>query len=247
MTTHILALCELTDTPMDHLPTYSPFSLKIHRALQLHGMEYERRFGAHPGVWKHVNPRGQVPVLMVDEEPVFDSTNILLKLEEISDRTLVPDDAEEAARAWLVEDWADQSLNGFIVAARWADDRNWPKVKTAFFGGMPALLRAVVSARIRKNILSSLVARDILRGGAAQCWSRFEQLLDHLEARAPKSGFWVGNRPSVADVALYGQLHSLRADLTPWQRELLESHGRLTSYLDRVHRAQALDRLAMAS
>ena len=31
----------------------------------------------------------------------------------------------------------------FLVAARWADEENWPGVKSAYFAGMPAPVRAV--------------------------------------------------------------------------------------------------------
>lgn len=237
MTQKPLTLCELTDTGLEQLPTYSPFSLKIHRALQLHELDYERRFGAHPGAWKHLNPREQVPVLLVDDEPVYDSTVILRRLETISAHSLVPDEPAKAAEAWLTEDWADQSLNGFVVASRWADDRNWAAVEAAIFTGMPHLVCKIVAPRIRKGVIKSLVARDIWRGGAAQCWSRLEYLLDALDERAPASGFWVSETPSVADVALYGQLQSLRADITPWQRDLVESHARLLYFVERVHAA----------
>ena len=65
--------------------------------------------------------------------------------------------------------------------------------------------------------------------------------MDDLEALAPERGFWTGDVPSVADVALYGQLQSFRVDITPWQRELLESFPRLTTYLERVAGAKPVD------
>jgi glutathione S-transferase len=48
------------------------------------------------------------------------------------------------------------------------------------------------------------------------------------------SGFWLGPRLSVADVALFAQLHSLRTSLTPWQRDSVEARESLRQWLDRV-------------
>ena len=50
----------------------------------------------------------------------------------------------DTAEAWLWEDFADSCLNGYLVAARRADERNWPSVRTAYFNAVPALVRAVL-------------------------------------------------------------------------------------------------------
>jgi glutathione S-transferase len=81
------------------------------------------------------------------------------------------------------------------------------------------------------------VARDVWRRGADACWQRFGTTLDQLDARAPADGFWVSTTLTVADVSLFGQLHSLRTALTPWQFEQLTQRRRLCSYLDRVDAA----------
>ncbi len=47
----------------------------------------------------------------------------------------------------------------------------------------------------------------------------------------------MGAELSVADVALFGQLHSLRTELTVWQRGQVAARPRLTAYLDRVDQA----------
>jgi glutathione S-transferase len=102
---------------------------------------------------------------------------------------------------------------------------------------MPAPVRAVVPSLIRKRVLRGLHARDVSRAGPQRCWERFEKLIAHLDDRAPKNGFWLGNDLSVADVALFGQLQSLRLDLTPWQKSLIERADKLRAWLDRVDAA----------
>ncbi|WP_437964770.1 glutathione S-transferase family protein [Sorangium sp. So ce260] len=230
-----LTLCELADPGVPGLESYSPFCLKVHRALKVAGLPYARRHGAHPGAFKRYNPAGKVPVLLVGDEPVCDSTEILRRIEAMAPGTLVSGDSAAQAEAWLWEEFADASLGGFVVAARWADERNWPAARKAFFGGLPAPLRAVLPRVVRRRLIAALVTREFWAGGAERCWGRLEALLDKLEARAPRDGFWVGDALSVADLALFAHLHSLRIDLTPWQQAAVRRRAALSAYLDRVH------------
>ena len=217
--------------------THSPFCLKVHRALRAAGLAYERRHGRRPADFARENPTAQVPVLLVDGEPVADSTRIVARVESIAGPIGGARSARAHAESWLWEELGDTALNGFLVAARWADDRNWPIVREAYFRGAPWPVRAMVVPRIRARVVGSLVARDVWRAGADACWARFLTLLDQLDARAPQSGFWIDDRLSLADLGLFGQLRSLRTPLTPWQSHAVEGRARLRAWLDRVDAA----------
>ena len=171
-----------------------------------------------------------MPVLLVDGEPVADSTEILRRIV-----ALRPGALADRRRGMAVEEFADTALNNFVVAARWADEANWPVTRDAYFGRMPSLDsrdRAGAAAQARRR---HLVARDLWRAGADRCWARFDALLDELDARAPERGWWCGPALSVADVALFGQLHSLRTPLTASQARRWRVVQRLSAWLDRVH------------
>ena len=233
-----LILCEVGETGLDDLESYSPFCVKVHRALRAAGLAYTSRHASDPGEFSELNPAGQVPVLLVGDEPVYDSTVILNRIERLAGQPFHGGlDERTVAEARLWEDFADTSLNGFVVASRWADDRNWPRAKEAFFAGAPSLVRAVIAPRVRKRMVASLVSRDVWRAGPEACWRRFEDVLDQLERRAPDAGFWVADRITAADLALFGQLQSFRCPLTPWQADQLRRRERLSRYLDRVHEA----------
>lgn len=236
--TPVLTLCELPDAGFPGVPSWSPFCLKVHRALGYLGLPYARRHGSRPSDFRAINPAAQVPVLLVGDEPVHDSTRILARLDQLTDGALGGGlDAAARAESRLWEELADTSVNGFLVAARWADDDNWTRTKAAYFASMPALVRAIVPGRLRANVVRGLVARDVLRGGADACWARFELLLDDLEVRAPEGGtFWVGPSPSFADFGLFGQLHAFRTPLTPRQAEMVAARRRLSRWLDVVAR-----------
>jgi glutathione S-transferase len=233
-----LVLCELTPTDVTGLESFSPFCLKAHRALKLAGLKYTSRHAQNPAEHKAHNPTGQVPVLLIDGRAVPDSTAIVREIDRLApgvlDRGL---DARARAEAWLWEELADTALNGFLVAARWADEAYWPRVREAYFGAMPGPVRAVVPALLRRNVVKSLRARDVWRAGPDACWSRYGDLLDRLDARAPGEGFWLGPSPTLADVALFAQLHGLRNRYTQRQSDMIASRGALTAWLDRVDAA----------
>jgi glutathione S-transferase len=233
-THHQLVLCELPDPGLPGVESYSPFCIKVHRALRHARLAYARRHGDRPDAFKRYNPSGQVPVLLVDGEAVFDSTRILARIEAMSGVRLHSDLAARAeARLW--EELADTVVNGFVVAARWADDRNWARSRSAYFGEAPWFVRSLIVPRIRARVIRGLHARDVWRHGPNACWDRFEVLLDDLEARAPASGFWMGDAISVADISLFAQLHSFRTPLTEPQRESVASRVMLSRWLDRVN------------
>lgn len=229
-----LVLCELADPGIEGLLSHSPFCLKAHHALRVAGLAYERRHGRAPRDFAKDNPAGQVPVLLVDGKPVCDSTRILAWIDETTGALSRGLDARQRAEAWLWEDYADTALNGFVVAARWADERNWPGVREAYFGAAPWPVRALIVPRMRSTVIGGLRMRDVWRTGPEACWERFERTLDHLDARAPKSGLWVGPSVSVADVSLLGQLHCLRNHLTAWQAQAIAARPALSAYLDRA-------------
>jgi glutathione S-transferase len=231
--TPALELCELADASAFGLSSLSPFCLKVHCALHVAGLPYARRHGKMPSAHRAVNPAAQVPVLLVDGAPIADSTRILAWIDERTQAFSRGLSATARGEAWLWEDYADTALNAFLVAARWADDRNWSLVREAYFGAAPLPVRVLVAPLVRRSVVRGL-ARDVWRTGPAACWERFGETLDRLDARAPVEGGWVGGGTSVADVAIFAQLHELRTRLTGPQAAAIAERRTLSAYLDRV-------------
>jgi glutathione S-transferase len=222
------------DTQVPGWSSLSPFVLQVDRALRLAKLPYERVV-ADMFKLKQLNPTGQLPVLRIGDELVADSTRIMHRIEALEPGALTAGlDAAQLAEAWLWEEFADTSLYPHLLAVRWVDERGWPVPRKAFFGGLPAPVRAVVAPMVRRQTLAKLIGRDFLRGGLEACYERMGRILDALEARAPSTGFWLGARASVADLGLFAQLHQLRLPLLPWQAEQITRRARLNAYLDRV-------------
>lgn len=216
------------------LESLSPFCLKVHRALKYHGLHYERRHAIRPSEHKKYNPTGQAPVLLIDGKPIPDSTEIIKALDALGSKSLIPGDREQRAEAWFWEDYADGVLGYYVFAARWFDDRNWPALSADHFAPLPSFLKPWLPNRIRKRILKSMSSMEFIRVGQPQCWKNFQEHLDLLEDRAPESGYWLDQEPTVADIGLFGIVHALRSDLSQWQWDEIDRRPRLRAWLDRV-------------
>lgn len=236
--TPTLVLCDFpADTGDTRWCSFSPFVLEVERALRLARLPF-RHDKISVFKIKEVNPVGQLPALLIDGEPVADSTRILERIEALAPNSMRGGyDARTVAEAWLWEEFADTALYPQVLATRWADERGWPVPRKAFFGSIPPVLRSVVANMVRKKTLNSLVARDFTRSGLAACEARLYRVLDQLDARAPESGFWMGERPCVADIGLFGHLHSLRLPATPFRAQDIAARQRLSRWLDRVEAA----------
>jgi glutathione S-transferase len=184
-----------------------------------------------PSEIKALNPTCQLPVLLINGVPMADSTTIARWIETRVPGSLAP--SSGSSEFWLWEEFADTALNNLVVASRWADNANFARLSEAFFGNAPLPIRMLIPRQLRKRILGDLSGRDVGRHGWPVFWKRAQSLLDEFDARAPETGFWLGENASIVDAAIFGQLQSLRTPLTPEQRAWLEARRRLTSYLDR--------------
>ncbi len=230
-----LVLCDFpATTGVEGWASFSPYVLEVERALRLAKLPFEHR-KVNMLRLKELNPTGQLPVLIVGDEKVADSTRILHRIEALAPGSMTGGlDARGVAEAWLWEEFADTALYPYVLATRWADDKGWPIPRKAFFGPLPPVIRSLVAASVRRETIAKLVGRDFLRSGLDACDERMHRVLDELEARAPTDGFWLGSRPSVADVGLFAHLHSLRLPLLPWRAEDIARRTRLSAWLDRV-------------
>jgi glutathione S-transferase len=237
--TPALKLCDFpASTGHARWSSFSPYVLLVERALRLAKLPFEHEQVDMMKLNK-LNPVGQLPVLVVGDEVVPDSTNILRRIDEqLSPGSLTRGlDARTVAEAWLWEEFADTALYPYVLSTRWADDRGWETPRKAFFGGLPPVLRDVIAAFMRRKTLNMLVGRDFTRAGLPACDARMNRVLDHLESRAPATGFWMGAEITVADLGLFAHLHSLRLPQTEFRAADLAKRQRLSAWLDRVDQA----------
>ncbi|MDP3460640.1 MAG: glutathione S-transferase C-terminal domain-containing protein [Hyphomonas sp.] len=205
----------------------SPYSLKVRAAMRAKrlphtwtGMTAEDRSRVMPNVRAQVIPVIRTP----DGAWTNDSTPFLLGLEG-EGRALVPTDPKLRFVCLLIEDMADEWFMKAMFHYRWAyaDDAEWC-ANWLMFDSLPNAGREGV-----EKMAATIRARQISRMALVGCtpetapvieasWKRTCRALEAM-ATGP-TRFLFGDRISLADIALYGQLKVMSVDPTPmaWLR-----------------------------
>jgi glutathione S-transferase len=138
------------------LPDPSPFVTKADVLLQMSGCPYECK---RADVRKA--PKAKLPYINDDGTLVADSTFILTHLEKKYgvdlDKRLT---AQQRAIGWAFEKMCEEHLYWAVVDARWMVDKNFDNGPRAFFNIVPAPLRPLVAAKVRRDVKRTSMARD---------------------------------------------------------------------------------------
>ncbi|MEX1252028.1 MAG: glutathione S-transferase C-terminal domain-containing protein [Hyphomonas sp.] len=225
----------------------SPYSLKVRAALRAKrlphtwtGMTAEDRGRVMPNVKAKVIPLIRTP----DGSWTNDSTPFLLGLEG-EGRALVPTDPRLRFVCLLIEDMADEWFMKAMFHYRWfyPEDAKWC-ANWLMFDSLPNAGREGVE-RNAEMIRSRQISRMALVGCTPETapvieasWKRTCKALEAM-ATGP-TRFLFGDRISLADIALYGQLKVMSVDPTPmaWLRE---DTPYLYRWLDLADDASGLD------
>ena len=218
----------------------SPFVEKVARALALKRLEWTLATVTSPLDFRRWNPQtGKMPVLDVDGERTYDSTFILRKLDALApDPPLLAADATTAARQRLLEDWSDEALYWYGMALRWCD-ANASATVAQVLGDMPvpAVLHPIVGVLFRRQIAPQPRAQGLGRLPLDALVRELGMRLDDLVAELGDHPFFFADRPSAADLAVFGQLAMLRSGPTPQAAELIDARPPLVAYCARVDAA----------
>lgn len=199
----------------------TPFTEKCRRALVFKGLPFELHISSGPEDVKRWSPvTGLLPVMTVDDELVSDSTNILLRLEQLCpEPPLLSSVPIVAAQQRNLEDWADESFLWY-----WQE---WFRLESAP-GGAPA---GGWAARLRRLAGGAGGAKrraqaELLRG----LEDRLNDLVNFLGSRR----YFYSDRISLADLTVHAMLHTLRSDGIPGSASLLARRPALVEFMRRV-------------
>jgi glutathione S-transferase len=229
-------LCDVLDPKLVVVETVSPFTLKAHKALKAAGVDYLTRRSTQSSDYKHLNPKGQIPILILDGQVICGSREIVRLCAkwapDVFETEMSPDVAAEN-HVW--EEYTENTLKGFVASARWLDEACWERAKAAYFVDMPFVLRPIIIPRVRAAIIRLLKSMDVGRGGPEEEWQRYLSTLDALEQRAPRTGWWLGTEKlTPCDISVYAFLQCLRTSITPDYHQAIIDRPKLNAYLDRV-------------
>lgn len=210
----------------------SPFCMKVEVFLRLAGLEYRCVDQALPMKM----PKGKLPALRDGGETIPDSQTIVEHLQRrYADRLPPalrgPEPASELPLRRMVEEHAYFAL----LWLRWIDDEGWALTAKAFFGSMPAPLRAVVPALVRRKIGRDITGQGIGRHDKAEICARAAADLGALAAALGAKPWFGGDEPSALDASVYAYLANLLwVPLeSPLERAALALPG-LVAYAERM-------------
>lgn len=177
---------------------------------------------------REVGWNGGIPVVTTPEgEIVWDSSSIILHLDgQHPDRTVLPDDPVLRFLAFLVEDVGDEWFYRHAVGTRWLVEENavagsWDITREGSLevDFLPVEdVRASVRAAMTGSLAPLGVTEDNVMGWVHDDLVPWQQA---LAAHVEQHPFLFGDRPSIADLALFGGnvAHFLN---DPWCRRLTE-------------------------
>jgi glutathione S-transferase len=184
--------------PQAGLPDISPFVMKAEVLLKMAGLPYRTDT---TGFRKA--PKGKLPYIADGGEIVADSTFIRWHLErryQIDfDRGLT---AEQKAVAWAFEKMAEDNLYWVIVDQRWMDDQNFDRGARNFFAAVPALMRPLVIAMVRRKVRGTLHAQGMGRLGSDEKAALGGRSIEAIASFLDDKPFLMGAEPCGADASL---------------------------------------------
>jgi glutathione S-transferase len=192
-----------------HQWAISPFCGKVRCVLEHKGLAYEvvDYNGLRARKAKGLTAVGKLPVIDYGGERVQDSSEIARFLDEKHpDPPLFPADALGRAQAHFWEDWADESLYWFEIYFRfmYADARK--QAVALLSAGRPRIERALLGRVVPGMYRKKTAAQGIGRMSAGEVEQRFAVHLDQLETILSARPWLVGDRRTIADIAVQSQL-----------------------------------------
>lgn len=221
--------------------TFSPPCAKVQMALRFKGLEFEIKNLHSPMEAKRYNPRGRVPVLLIGEERVVDSTDILTELDRRwPDPPLLPDDPEARVQAKILEDWADEVLYFYGLYYRWLIPENFERMRTKVLSRQPIPIRWVLPTIAIREVRKRARGQGVGLKDEATVRREIEECLDAIETLLARSAALVGDRISRADLAVAAVVDQWMFEaLTPQLAESIRTRPRTVAWLGRVHAVAA--------
>ncbi len=201
----------------------SPYSDKIRMYLRLKRLpvtEVRENMRNREQVLRARTGRTMVPVVITpDDQAMNDSTNITRRFEAAHPTPpLRPADAGRRGFDALVEEYADEWIVRGMLASRWLHEpdaeQNRIVIAADMTCGAPEIDMAVARDLFPQGITATLPPMGATAETIGFLLDDLGGLVTDLDALFASHRFVGGAEPTVADLALYGQLNQIRRDPT---------------------------------
>jgi glutathione S-transferase len=217
--------------PAFGLPDPSPFVTKAEVLLKMASLSYRTDNAGLRGA-----PKGKLPYIDDDGERVADSTFIRWHLENKYhidfDKGL---SADQRAIGWAFEKMAEDNLYWALVDAWWLDQTNFAKGPSEFFRKIPAPVRPLIIAFIRRQLKRRLYGQGTGRHNPAEIVALGTRSITAIAEFLGTKPFFMGSDPTGVDATVFSFVAGTlcpRFD-TPL-RTAAECHNNLRRYVGRM-------------
>ena len=192
-----------------HQFRHSPYCLKVRMALAAKKLEY-RTVEITPAIGQidifQKTGQKKLPVLFDNETIIHDSSSIIRHLEKIEiEPKLIPGGLKEASQVQIIENWADTTLAKSIKIVFLEELSKNPKLISSLFSNkisdsmqkplfnIPTKIASQISGLINQKEKESL-----------------KQNLEYLSNLIDQENFLIGEKLSIADIAVASHLSLLK-------------------------------------
>lgn len=220
--------------PYFGLPDASPFVYKAMVLLKMAKLPYTTQIVAPKNLGKA--PKGKLPYIEDDGEVIADSTFIRWHIEEKYkfdfDKALSPTDS---ANAWALERMFEDHVYWLAVKMRWADDANFAKGPAHFFDGLPAPIRPLIRAIVRKKAITNLHGHGLGRHNMDDLVALATKDFSAISTLLGDKPFLFGDTPCGADATVLAFLEGvLCSHFEHPVRDCAALFPNLVSYVSRI-------------
>jgi len=185
--------------PAFGLPDPSPFVMKVETLLKMANLPYRTDTTGFPKA-----PKGKLPYIDDEGVVVPDSTFIRWHIEKKYhidfDQGL---DTAQKATAWAFEKMAEDQLYWVGVHDRWMNDENFRKGPVRFFDKVPAPIRPVVAAMIRRKLRGTLHGQGLGRHSPDEILALGTRSIDAIADFLGDKPFFMGSEPKGVDATIF--------------------------------------------
>ena len=214
------------------LPNPSPFCMKLEGYLKLGQLPFKVIEQNDP----RKGPKSKIPYVKIDKQIMGDSEQIY---EYLHSHHAIDLDAsltdEQKAVQHAMRSMCEESLYFVMLYSRWMDDDNWDQVRDTMFGGIPKLIRPVITNQIRKKIQGDLVGQGMGRHNRAEVYSIGAKHVHALGQYLGEKKWFGGEQPVKLDVVAVSYLANiLKPPIETPLKETVNKWPNLVSFTDRA-------------
>lgn len=220
----------------------SPYSVKVRSYLRYKNIPHEWivRGMAQMAEFQKYAKLPLVPMVVTPQgDAMQDSTPIIESLEEVfPDNSVIPEDPTLAFISFLLEEFGDEWGNKAMFHYRWRRDVDQLSAAARLAreqlgeNADDAMLEAAGVA-IRERMVSRVWFVGSSDETAPMIESWYKELLELLENHLTDRPYLLGQRPSIADFGLFGQLYECYSDPTPGTL-IKEQFPSVTAWIERM-------------